>query len=182
MSNLLQVHFRDMEPSEAVQTVVQEKFDKLYKHFPRILHCEVLLEAPHQHQHKGGIYHVHITVKIAQSEVVVSREPEKNHAHEDAYIAIRDAFAAAEKQLQSFVAKQRGAVKIHDNGEQAAVIASLFPDHGFIHTPEGREIYFHKNSVAEAAFATLEIGKPVRFQETTGEQGPQASFVEPILS
>lgn len=181
MSYLLQVHFRGMEPSEAVQAVIQEKFDKLYKHFPRILHCDVLLEAPHQHQQKGGIYHVHITLKIAQSEVVVSREPEKNHAHEDAYVAIRDAFAAAEKQLQSFIAKQRGTVKLHENEEQQAVIAALFPDYGFIHTPEGREIYFHKNSVLNIDFADLHIGNPVRFQETTGEQGPQASFVEPIL-
>jgi ribosomal subunit interface protein len=181
MSNLLQIHFRGMEPSEAVQNVIQEKFDKLYRHFPRILRCEVLLEAPHQHQHKGGIYHVHITIKIAQGEVAVSREPEKNHAHEDAYVAIRDAFAAAEKQLQSFIAKQRGIVKIHENSEQQAVITSLFPDYGFIHTPEGREIYFHKNSVISGNFADLAIGKTVRFQETSGEQGPQASFVEPIL-
>jgi cold shock CspA family protein len=49
--------------------------------------------------------------------------------------------------------------------------------YGFIGTPDGREIYFHRNSVVNAGFDRLEEGDPVRFHEEAGEKGPQASTV-----
>jgi ribosome-associated translation inhibitor RaiA len=34
--------------------------------------------------------------------VVVSKDPERNHAHEDIYVAMRDAVDAAKRQLQRY--------------------------------------------------------------------------------
>lgn len=42
---------------------------------------------------------------------------------------------------------------------------------------DGREIYFHKNSVLSGAFPRLKIGTTVRFAEERGEKGPQATSV-----
>jgi cold shock CspA family protein len=42
---------------------------------------------------------------------------------------------------------------------------------------DGREIYFHKNSVLDDKFKTLEVGTEVRFAESNGDKGPQASTV-----
>jgi len=55
----------------------------------------------------------------------------------------------------------------------------LFPkqDYGFLETPDGREIYFHRNSVLHPGFDRLEIGTEVRFVEELGQEGPQASTV-----
>ena len=59
-------------------------------------------------------------------------------------------------------------------------VGELLPDHGFIETPEGRTVYFHRNSVLEDAFDELETGSEVRFTEEMGEEGPQASTVKVI--
>ena len=53
----------------------------------------------------------------------------------------------------------------------------LMNDYGTIETPDGREIYFHRNSVLNADFDRLENGASVRFTEEMGEKGPQASSV-----
>ena len=55
-------------------------------------------------------------------------------------------------------------------------------DHGFIASADGREIFFHRNSVAGAKFDDLEVGQAVRFAESVGDKGPQATFVQPIHS
>ena len=51
-------------------------------------------------------------------------------------------------------------------------------DYGLIHTSDGREVYFHRNSVLNGGFDQLELGTPVRFAEEMGEEGPQASTVQ----
>ena len=108
-------------------------------------------------------------------------EPSKHAAREDLYVAIRDAFNAAGRKLQDHARRRRGKVKVHE-APAVARIASLFPmeDHGFLLTPDGRELYFHKNSVLAPGFDRLEIGHEVHFAEELGEKGPQASTVRPI--
>ena len=56
---------------------------------------------------------------------------------------------------------------------------SLHPeeDYGKLESPQGRVIYFHRNSMLKGAFARLETGSEVRYTEEAGEQGPQASRV-----
>lgn len=70
----------------------------------------------------------------------------------------------------------RGAVKSHAP-ELHGRVSKLFPQYGFLETPDGREIYFHHNSVLDRNFDHLEVGSEVRFVEEDGEQGPQASTV-----
>ena len=52
--------------------------------------------------------------------------------------------------------------------------------YGIITTGDEREIYFHRNSVVDSKFPKLAIGARVRFVESEGEEGPQASTVVPI--
>ena len=51
---------------------------------------------------------------------------------------------------------------------------------GFIETNDGREIYFHRNSVLNGDFAKLAVGAHVTFAEEMGDKGPQASTVKPM--
>lgn len=105
----LQVNFRNMEPSPAVETRVREKAKKLEKYFHHLTSCRVVVEAPHRHHHKGKIYHIRIEMGVPRiSELVVSNEREENHAHEDVYVAIRDAFKTAERQLRDFASRMEG--------------------------------------------------------------------------
>ena len=174
----LQITFRDMEPSEAVETKIRERAAKLDEYYDRIMSCRVVVEAPHRHSHQGKLFHVRIDLTVPNGELVVNREPAAHHAHEDVYVAVRDAFNAAQRRLADYARRQRRDVKTHES-TPAARVARLFPDegYGFIEAPDGHEVYFHKNSVLNDAFERLEVGSVVQFLEEQGDKGPQASTV-----
>lgn len=93
-------------------------------------------------------------------------------------MAIRDAFDAARRQLEDHARRHRRQVKVHAAAPRGRIARLDYgKDCGFIETPDGREIYFHRNSLLNADFARLEVGDVVRFHEEAGEQGPQASTV-----
>ena len=158
---------------------MREKAAKLERFYERIMGCRVVLEAVTRRHHQGNLYRVRIDLTVPGRELVVSREPGKDHAHEDVYVAIRDAFDAMRRQLEDYARKRRGEVKHHEAPPHGR-IAQLFPDHGFIETPDGREIYFHRNSVLNGGFDHLQVGTEVAFTEEEGIKGPQASTVRPL--
>ena len=174
----LQIAFRNMEPSPAVEARVREKAAKLDQFYDRIMACRVVVEAPHRHHHKGKLYHIRIDLTVPDGELVVSHEHPQDHAHEDIYVAIRDAFDALQRQLEDYARRQRVDVKTHEVLPHGRV-SLLAPeqDYGMITTLDGREIYFHRHSVLDDAFDKLEVGSEVHFAEEAGEQGPQASTV-----
>lgn len=171
MKLALQVTARDLPLTDAIDTAIRNKALKLTHFFDRIISCRVVVHAPHRHHHKGKSYHVDIDIHVPGAELIVKREP-----HEDLYIAIRDAFDAARRQLQGYVCRQRREVKLHDV-DLPARISHLEQEqgYGFITTIEGREIYFHRNSLTHGRFEKLRVGTFVRYAEAQGEQGPQAS-------
>lgn len=174
----LQVTFRGMDPSPAVEASVREKAERLDRYYDRIMSCRVIVEASHKHHNKGNLYHVRVDVTVPEGEIVASRDPGKDHSHEDVYVAIRDAFDAVRRQLEDYARRRRQDVKSHEPPPHG-VVAELVPeqDYGRIRTPDGREIYFHRNSVLNAAFDRLKVGDEVRFDEEMGDAGPQASTV-----
>ena len=176
----LQVTFRNMPRSDAVETKIRERADKLDKFYNSIMSCRVIVEAPHAHHHQGKLFHLRIDLTVPNGELVVSKDAHADRTHEDVYVAIRDAFDAAQRQLQNYARKQRRNVKTHEAPPRGKV-TEVFPhmDYGLIHTNDGREVYFHRNSVINGGFDHLELGTPVRFAEEMGEEGPQASTVTP---
>jgi ribosomal subunit interface protein len=173
----LQITFRNVTPSDAIDTKIRERAAKLDTYYDRITGCHVLVEAPHRRHHQGKLFHVRIDVILPGTAVVVNRAPLEHHAHEDVFVAIRDAFDAARRQLEDYARRQRADTKRHVETPHGRV-SKLFPDHGFIATADEREVYFHQNSVLGGAFTTLAVGTPVRFVEEEGEKGPQASTVK----
>jgi len=109
----VQITFRDMEPSAAIEERVRERAAKLERYFDRITSCRVIVEEPHLRQHKGKLFHVRVDITVPGNELVANRSSADNHAHEDVYVAIRDAFKAAERQLEEHAKKRQGRVKTH---------------------------------------------------------------------
>ncbi|HEX7480328.1 MAG TPA: HPF/RaiA family ribosome-associated protein [Polyangiales bacterium] len=95
----LEVAFKNVERSDAVEARIREKAQKLERFAEQITSCRVVVEAPHHHQHHGHTYDVRIDIHIPGQELVVSGDGSKNPAHADVYVAIRDAFDAAVRQL-----------------------------------------------------------------------------------
>ena len=107
------ITFRNMEPSAALEAAVRAKIDKLEHFYGRITACHVVIEAPHRRHHQGKLYSVGIDISLPQGKVVVSRDRQRNHAHEDVYVALRDAFNAAYRQLEDYQRQQQGKIKEH---------------------------------------------------------------------
>ncbi|MBI3610789.1 MAG: HPF/RaiA family ribosome-associated protein [Nitrospirae bacterium] len=170
----LQITVRNASVSEVVKDEIRERADKLEQFSNNLMGCRVTVDSPHRHHHQGVRYTVQIDITVRGAELVVKRQP-----HEDIYVAIRDAFDAARRQLEVYERRLRGDVKIHEAPSQARVI-KLFSEegYGFLEAPNGYEVYFHRNSVLGGAFDRLTIGTEVRFVEEEGEKGPQASTVE----
>ena len=101
------ITFRHLDPSPALEAKVREYAEKLDKYYDRIMSCRVIIEAQHRHHHKGNLYHVRFDVTVPDHEIVVNRAPAKHHEHEDVYVAIRESFEAARRQLQDYARRKR---------------------------------------------------------------------------
>ena len=114
MATPVRIVFRDMEPSEAVKQVVEKKLEKLARG-SRIVGGEVAIEAPHRQHQQGIHYRVRIDLQVPGGELVYGRDPGDDGAHEDVYVAIRDAFQGITRQLRQHTDIQRGKVKSHSD-------------------------------------------------------------------
>lgn len=171
MNLQLQVHNFDL--SDELKEEIRQKAEKLTGFYDRINKCRVVVDMPHRHSREGERYTVRIDMTVPGNDIIIKRQ-----AHENINAAIRDAFDAARRKLEDHARLQRGKVKRHEETPHAH-ISSLFPDkgYGYLSTPDGREIYFHENSVINKDFKHLNIGMKVRYAEEEGEKGPQASTV-----
>jgi ribosomal subunit interface protein len=178
----LQITFESIGHSDAIEARVREEAEKLEQFYDRITSMRVIVARPQHRHHKGDIFQIriHLTAPGA-GDIAVSREPAATGAHEDVYVTIRDAFKAARRQLQDLARKRQGHVKEHETPPHG-IIAALHPerDHGFIAASDGREIYFHRNSLVDVKLEDLRPGQQVRFSEAVGDKGPQATVVRPI--
>ena len=168
-----------LEASDALRARIEREALKLERFSDRITACRVAVIGRSGHHHKGDLYGVRIQIVMpGRADVMIDRNPSADHAHEDAYVAIRDAFNAARRRLQDHERRFEGKVKSHEAPPHGRV-TRLFPQegYGFIESSDGREIYFHQNAVVNDGFGRLEPGTEVRFAETEGEKGPQASTV-----
>lgn len=177
----LQVTFKGMESSPALEARIREKAVRLERFERDILRCHVTIEVPHHHHRKGRMFRARVEVFVPRGEIVVTRESPQDHAHEDPYVAVRDAFDAVVRQLEDHVRKLDHRTTPNEpalvHGRVARFVAG--EDYGFIETDDGQEVYFHRNSVAGHVFDRLRVGDPVRLTVTEGEKGPQAGVVHP---
>jgi ribosomal subunit interface protein len=182
MDTPLQVSFRNMDRSDALEVKVRERVDRLERFFDHIISCRVVIEAPHRHHNKGKHYNVRVELAVPGKTLLVNRDPTSRQAHEDAHVALRDAFQAMQRQLQDYVRTLQGQVKAHEGPAQGRV-SRLFAEegYGFVLLPDGQEVYFHRNSVADDGFDDLAPGSEVQLavSERESDKGPQATVVRP---
>jgi cold shock CspA family protein/ribosome-associated translation inhibitor RaiA len=175
-----QITLHGIGPSPAIERALRRKLSWLRRYYPRITGCRVTVEAPHRHHRKGRLYCVRVDVTVPGRELAAARRPSLHHAHEDVLVAIRDAFDATRRELMDYARRRRGQVKTQA-GMQHGRVRQLEADHGFLETADGRDIYFHCNSVL-GRFERLVVGTKVRFVEEAGDEGPQASTVAIVRS
>lgn len=168
--NSIQVTFRDIPYSKAVEDHIHDHAEKLSQYFERFIHCRVVLTIPQNHKHQGKLYNIRINLAVPSKELVVTRQQD-----EDIYIAIRDAFNALSRQIEDYIRKRRGDVKTHLLPVHGFIVR-LFPedDFGFIRGQDGNEYYFSGSNVATTSLDHLAVGDTVRFHSEPSNDGLQA--------
>ena len=109
----LEITFLGMSPSPAVEVVIRRWISRLEDDYGRLHRCAVLIDQPHQHHERRRRFHVKVDLTVPGYEIAVSRDPERDVAHRDVYVALADAFRAARRQLHDHARIQRGDVKRH---------------------------------------------------------------------
>ena len=183
MQEPLQITFRGLDHSDAIERRLRAKVAKLEKFYDQITSCHVLVERKHKHHHKGNLWAVRIELRLPDQNIVAGGERSHRRAHEDVYVAIRDAFDAAVRQVEDYARRRRGDEKWHAVPDHGRVVRLFSGEgYGFVERPDGTQVYFHENSVVGGQFQSLTVGDEVRIVEAEpqGDLGPQASTVTPI--
>ena len=114
-----------------LEAVVQGYLAKLARYHPNLIGAHVLVEPAARRHRNGNRYHVRVELSVPGKDVVVTRnaglkstaragavprarkQDELQPDHRHARVAIREAFAAARRQLQDVLRRRRGATKVH---------------------------------------------------------------------
>lgn len=112
MDTPLEITFKGLEKSRAVEAKIAERAARLEKHFDRMTHCRVVVSAPNKHLHKGKAYEIKIDIGIpGGAPLIVTHDSAVGQASEDLQIALRDAFDAAKRRLDDIVERMNAAAK-----------------------------------------------------------------------
>jgi cold shock CspA family protein/ribosome-associated translation inhibitor RaiA len=182
MQTPMEIDFQGMTGTAGIQHVIADHVAELEDRYGRMTACRVVLKAPGGRHQTGGLYEVNIRLALPNGrEVNVAQTPRADERHADLTFALDDAFKRARRQLQDQARRLQGQVKHHEAAPTGTVLR-LDPrgEFGFLQSGDGREIYFHRNSVLNDGFGRLSVGSRVSFAEEMGEKGPQASTVKPL--
>jgi ribosomal subunit interface protein len=173
----LEISTRWIDLSPPLEAELRKRAGRLERHSDRITSCRIAVERPTgNHHQEGGPFRVRVDITVPGSELVANKEAE------ELFAAVREAFDAAERQVETWSQRRRGDVKTPVLPPEGQVVR-VFPEEGFgfIAVPDGQEVYFHRNAVLDPpGFDRLEVGARVRFAEEQGFEGPQASTVSLI--
>lgn len=174
MQQPLEITFRDIPHSAAIEQDIREKADKLNQYASEIISCHVVVEQTQKHQHQGKLHNVRITLNLpSKNEIAVTRKQ-----NEDLYVAIRDAFDSLIIKLKDTHQQLRGHVKNHPTLMQGKIVRLFNHDgFGFIENTDGGEYYFNRSNVVSPNFDRLKVGLDVHFIEVVGDDGLQAHRV-----
>jgi len=103
MMNALQITLRDVRRSEAIESRIRRAVRRLERLHSAILGCRIVVESPHHHRRHGRQFVVRLDLKVPAGDIVVNRDH-----HENLCVALRQAFAAAGRQLEGYARRRRG--------------------------------------------------------------------------
>jgi ribosomal subunit interface protein len=101
MKPAVDVLYRDLDFSPALNEVISKKIDKLNRYSDQIIHSRVVLDTPHNHKHKGKQFRASIEIDLKGHPIAVTQDNESIH------LAVRDAFNSAERKIKQITARQR---------------------------------------------------------------------------
>ena len=173
----LEITFENgLASSDALRRRIEKEAAKLDRFHNRIVACRIALKGRSHRRKHGDLFDVRLQISTPGGRsITVDRNPQADHTHADAYVAIRDAFAAAKSRLQDAQRRRQGKVKAHEEPAHGRIVRLSKGGYGFIESADGREIYFHRNAV-KAKGNGLRKGAKVRFLESESDGRVQAGI------
>lgn len=173
MQQPLQITFKDIDHSDAVEERIREKISKLDTVFNHITSCKVVVAQVQKNQHQGKLHNVSIYMSVPGKELTVT-----HHPNENLYLAIQEATDTLREQLDSYRRRFYGDTKDHGERLSGEIIRLIEDqDYGFIADEEKNEYYFNLTHLIDIKFYQLKVGDPVRFMPAIGNEGLQARRV-----
>ena len=96
----LEISFRDVGHSDAVEQHIREKAGKLTATFDDIIGIRAVVAMPHNHSYKGKLAHVSLEIGLPGQTVAITRDQHDQYEHEDMYLAVSDAFDKATRKIK----------------------------------------------------------------------------------
>lgn len=133
MTYRVQISYRNVLPSGALERLVRDEAEKLERFYERITSAHVLVEQVHRRRSEGSPFHVRIELGVPGETLVVShtadmrplfplgdeggthfRTASAQEPAKDPKLAIRQAFHKLERQLQEYTRRKHGAVRLRE--------------------------------------------------------------------
>ena len=102
----IEIIFRNLDRSAAIEDEARRRLEKLNHFYNRIQSCRLTIELEGKHHTQGRNFDVRIDMSVPGEELVVSHA----HRNEDVYVALKDATASAKRRLEEFAEKHRHAL------------------------------------------------------------------------
>ena len=112
----LQITFRQMDTSPALEARIRQRAEELEQYCGRITACHVIVEAQQRRHQQGNLFQVNIDLLVPGHEIAANSGRDRDHAHEDAHVAVRDAFDALRRRLEDHMRTARVAKGVHREG------------------------------------------------------------------
>jgi len=183
MQRPLQIVFKGMDSSPALEALIRERVDRLDDLHPRLIGCRVVVEVPHRGAEAAKVpVAVSVEAEVAGRGPIVGRDQaERRDAKEDHTVALNKAFEAVERQLDRVAGtrSRQGAARVAEG--QSGMVVRVFPEqgYGFVEIDNSTELHFTRNAVVGGTFEEIETGMMVQVTRAAdeGPMGPQASAV-----
>lgn len=115
------IRFRHVEPSEALESAIRSHVEALEEQNERITSCHVTVDhvgaskgqvRPHHRHGSGAHFRVSIHLTMPGGELFVGRDPAEHANFEDAYAAVNEAFDNIRRQLSDMKRPKKGGPRI----------------------------------------------------------------------
>ena len=121
----LEISTRWIDLSPPLEAELRKRAGRLERHYDRITSCRIAVERPTgNHHQEGGPFRVRVDITVPGSELVADKR------REELYAAVREAFDAAERQVEEWSPRRRGEVKTPVLPPEGQVVR-IFPEEGF---------------------------------------------------
>lgn len=175
----IEIDYRNVNKTEALETRIRDRIAKMDKLSDKLSSCHLSVEKLHEHQDSGRRFRVRLVMHHPPGqELVVDRNSSGGDVHQEVHQVVDEVFDSAERKLKKLVDKLHGDVKSHPHQEPTAVIMEIHREagEGRLRSVEGQELYFNRTTSPDD-FDHLDEGDGVSYIEAHTEEGPYANSV-----